>query len=73
MRDDDGGWPVMRGERGIRFVFGAIAGVFAGLQLASRLSIGKAGVVVLVAFAAVAFGFAAALVGDRFWKGLGLW
>jgi hypothetical protein len=72
MRDDDG-WPVMRGERRIRFICGAIAGVFAGLQVASRIGVGKAGAALLIAVAVVAFGFAASLLGDRFWKGLGWW
>jgi hypothetical protein len=72
MRDDDG-WPLMRGELRIRFICGAIAGSFAGWELASRVAIGKAGTAVLIAVAAVAFGFAAASLGDRFWKGLGWW
>ena len=72
MRGDDD-WPVMRGERGIRFAFGAIAGVFAGLEFSSRLNVGKAGVVVVTAATAASFGLAAAFLGDRFWKGLSGW
>jgi hypothetical protein len=63
----------MRGERRIRFVFGAIAGVFAGLELAPRVGLGRGGTALLVVIAAVAFGLAAASLGDRFWKGLGWW
>jgi len=73
MRNDDDDWPVMRGERAVRFVFGAIAGVFAGLAFASRLSVGGAGMVVVTAGAAVSFGLGAAFLGDRFWKELNWW
>jgi len=67
------GWPVMRGERRVRFACGVIAGTFAGCQLAPRLGAAGAGTVLLVAGISLAFGISAAVLGDRFWRGLRWW
>ena len=72
MNDDDG-FPAMRGERPVRFGCGALAGLLAGFELAIRIGAGKGGTVLLIAAVAVAFGIAAAALGDRFWRGLRWW
>jgi len=64
----DDGFPIMRGERRVRFACGLIAGIFAGCQLAPRFGASGAGAFFLVAATAVAFGIAAALLGDSFWR-----
>ena len=65
MRDDE--WPLLRGERVVRFAFGALAGLFAGIELTSRVRAGSIGSVVLVTAVTIAFGIGAAWIGDRFW------
>jgi hypothetical protein len=70
--NDDESFPVMRGERQVRFVFGVIAGSFAGCQLGPRFGTGgETGVLIVVT--AIAFGIAAAFLGDAFWRGLRWW
>jgi hypothetical protein len=68
---DDGDWPVMRGERTVRFVCGAVVGLFAGCELAAQ--VGGAGSAIATVLSmigvSVAFGIAAAVLGDRFWRG----
>jgi hypothetical protein len=63
--DDD--WPLLPGERRVRFGCGVIAGV--ALALSYMLGGGhSAGVTILVCLAsAIVVGVAAALFGDRFW------
>ena len=68
-KDEEDEFPIMRGERRIRFVCGLVAGVFAGCQLAPRFGARGAGEVLLVVATALAFGIAAAFLGDRFWRG----
>lgn len=63
----DDGFPIMRGERRIRFVCGLVAGLLAGCQLAPRFGAGSAETALLMAATGLAFGIAAALLGDRFW------
>lgn len=60
-------WPLLPGERRVRFVFGLIAGVLAGIGIADRVHASGLGTALLVAVTALAFGFAAAWIGDRFW------
>jgi O-antigen/teichoic acid export membrane protein len=67
--DEEGEFPIMRGERRIRFVCGVIAGLLAGCPLAPRFGAHGAGAVLLMVATGLAFGFAAAFLGDRFWKG----
>ena len=69
---DNEGFPVMRGERQIRFVCGAVAGSFAGCQLGSVLG-SKAGEGLLTVVTAIAFGLAAAYRGDDFWRAIRWW
>jgi len=70
-RGDDDDWPVMPGERTVRFVCGAIVGLFAGCELSNQVGGGKPVMMVLSMIGvAVAFGIAAAILGDRFWRGL---
>jgi hypothetical protein len=64
------GFPIMRGERRIRFACGLIAGVVAGCQLAPRFGASGVGAALLTAATGVAFGIAAALLGDDFWRSL---
>lgn len=71
--NDEEGWPVMRGERRIRFACGVIAGLFAGCELAPRIGAGGAGTAFLVAATALAFGISAAVLGDKFWRSLRWW
>jgi hypothetical protein len=66
---EEDGFPIMRGERRIRFACGLIAGIFAGCQLAPRFGAHSGGAVVLMVATGLAFGIAAALLGDRFWRG----
>jgi hypothetical protein len=68
---DENGFPIMRGERRLRFACGLIAGVLAGCQLAPRFGASGAGTALLMAATGLAFGVAAAFLGDRFWRGLG--
>lgn len=70
---DNEGFPVMRGERRVRFVFGAVAGSLAGCQLGPRFGAGGAGTAVLILVTAIVFGIAAAFMGDAFWRGLRWW
>ncbi len=63
----------MRGERRIRFVCGAIAGSFAGCHFGPILGAGKPGTGIVIGVAAIAFGIAAAFMGDSFWRGLRWW
>jgi high-affinity Fe2+/Pb2+ permease len=67
----DGGWPLLPGERRVRFVCGVIAGVLAGIGIADRLGASSLGKFFLIIVTAIAFGFAAAWIGDRFWTGVG--
>ena len=64
----DEGFPLLPGERRVRFVFGALAGLFAGIEFSSRLGGGKLVTVLLVILTVVGFGLAAAWLGDRFWQ-----
>jgi hypothetical protein len=68
-RDDDGGWPLLAGERRVRFICGALLGVASGCGLSSQMGSGKAATVLWMILTAVAFGAAAALLGDKFWQG----
>ena len=72
MNGDDE-FPVMRGERRVRFGCGGLAGLLAGYELAVRLGVGKATTLLVILALAVAFGIAAALLGDRFWRALPWW
>ncbi len=71
--NDDEGFPVMRGERRIRFVCGALAGAFAGWQFGSTIGAGEWGTRIVIVVTAIASGVAAAFLGDGFWRGLGRW
>jgi len=64
----DEGFPLLPGERRVRFVVGALAGLFAGIEFSSRLGGGKLVTVLLVILTVVGFGLAAAWLGDRFWQ-----
>jgi hypothetical protein len=68
-----GDWPLMRGERRVRFGCGALAGLAAGLVLAERMNGSVVGNVLLVVVTAVAFGIAAAWIGDEFWNYIRWW
>jgi hypothetical protein len=68
-----GDWPVMRGERRVRFGCGALAGLLAGLVLAERLTGSVVGNVLLVVIITFAFSCAAAWFGDKFWSYLPWW
>ena len=69
---NDSDWPLLPGERRIRFGCGVIAGIFAGVELTSRYVRGSTIIsVLLVVITAAAFGAAAALWGDRFWTRCG--
>jgi hypothetical protein len=64
----DEGFPLLPGERRVRFVFGALAGLFTGLELASRVGGGKLVGIFVVLLTVVGFGLGAAWLGDRFWR-----
>lgn len=69
MREVNGGeWPLLPGERPVRFGCGALAGLAAGFWIISDRT-GSVGLTVVVCLGtAVLVGFAAALFGDRFWR-----
>ena len=67
--DDHSDWPLLRGERLVRFICGALVGLASGCGLAGQLHSGKAVAVLLSLGVAAAFGAAAALLGDLFWLG----
>ena len=69
----DDGFPIMRGERRVRFACGLIAGVLAGCQLTPRFGASGVGAALLIVATGVAFGIAAALLGDAFWRSLRWW
>jgi hypothetical protein len=71
--NDNEGFPVMRGERQVRFICGVVAGSIAGCQLGPRFGAGGAGSIALTVVTAVAFGIAAAYLGDTFWRGIRWW
>lgn len=62
----------MRGERRLRFACGAIAGSFAGCHFGPML-VDRPWTGIVIGVTAVAFGFAAAFMGDSFWRGLRWW
>jgi len=64
-------WPLLPGERRVRFVCGVVAGVLSGIGMADWLSASALGRFLLIIVTAIAFGFAAAWIGDRFWTGVG--
>jgi hypothetical protein len=68
VKDDD--WPVLRGERGVRFGCGALAGAALALSFMFR-DVHSAGSTILVCLGtALVVGVAATLFGDRFWSWL---
>lgn len=71
--NENEGFPIMRGERRVRFACGLIAGAFAGCQLAPRFGAGGTGTALLMVATGVAFGIAAAFLGDDFWRSLRWW
>ena len=73
MKDDDGDWPVLRGERRVRFGCGVLAGLPIGIWLVTRISSVGFGAFVFVGGVAVAVGILAVLFGDRFWAVLVGW
>jgi hypothetical protein len=69
----DEGFPLLPGERRVRFGRGALAGLLAGLKIAAFASGGKVGTVFLVLLTVIGFGIAAAWIGDRFWEWIRWW
>ena len=53
----DEGFSLLPGERRVRFAFGALAGLFAGIELSSRLGGGKLVTVLLVILTSSASGW----------------
>jgi hypothetical protein len=66
----DEGFPLLPGERRVRFGCGALVGLLAGLRIAGGVTDSKAGTVLLVLLTVVGFGLAAAWLGDRFWESI---
>jgi hypothetical protein len=66
MRDED--WPLLPGERRIRFGCGALAGVVLRIYLAMRMSRVTVEAVILIAGFSLLLGVPSALFGERFWN-----
>jgi hypothetical protein len=71
VRDDD--WPVLPGERRVRFGCGALFGLAVGLSLGTVLTGAPIAIWLFVAGVAVVFGLGAAAFGDSFWRIVGGW
>jgi hypothetical protein len=65
MKDED--FPLLPGERRVRFGCGALAGLVLGVSIAMRMIGGTVETVLLIAGCALVMGVAAALFGERFW------
>ncbi len=66
-------WPILPGERRVRFGCGALAGVAIGVSIMFEEATSARTTVLLCVGLAVVFGLAAALFGARFWSWLGVW
>ena len=73
MKDGDGDWPVLRGERKVRFGCGVLAGLPIGIWLLTKISSRSVGAVFFAGGVAAAVGILAVLFGDRFWSVLCRW
>ena len=63
--DDD--WPLLPGERRVRFGCGVLAGAALALSFMLRGDHGAGSTILVCLASAVVVGIAAALFGDRFW------
>jgi hypothetical protein len=66
MKDED--FPLLPGERRVRFGCGALAGLVLGISMAMRMIWGTVETVLLIVGCALVMGVAAALFGERFWE-----